>query len=36
MIDQGGYEGNATLITRDAEEKIRQDVAELFRTLSIA
>lgn len=36
MIEQGGYEGNATLITKDAEEKIRRDVTELFRTLSIA
>jgi len=36
MIDQGGYEGRATVITKDAEEKLRRDVAELIRELNVA
>ena len=35
MIDEGGYEGRSTIINRDAEEKIRKDVASLIKKLKL-
>jgi hypothetical protein len=36
MIEQGGYEGRSTIITKDAEENLRRDVAKLLIELNIA
>ncbi len=36
MIEQGGYEGCATVITKDAEGKLRKNIAELLRIINVA